>query len=450
MVRIEGGVRRLAVLELSHTPIPLEVGEGREKLPRMTQEQLNTQQTAALTRFRAVNHIEESIRGGESVAEALREAAVRPWPDENGRCYAIRSLEDWLYAYRKGGFPALQRTGRSDKGSSRVIDETIGGWLMEQVSQNPRLQTKVLYEHWRSQGRPLPSLRSVYRYLERHGLSRGAIRSGRLESGPTKAFEARGVNELWMVDFSPGPMIRSGERVLSTQLCVLLDDYSRLIPFAAYYLRADTQAFHQALKEAVQRRGLPRKLYTDQGKPFVNAHTRLVCANLSIRLLHAKPYHAWSKGKVERVIQTLQHGFESALQIEGNRAGSLEELNHKLSVWIQTVYHNRVHSSTGVSPLIRYQQGIEGVVRLDENVNIEELFYERATRTVRKDGTIRLDGTLYEVDLSLRALRVELRFDPFAMTRIEVWHQSRFIGLARAANLRANGETGGGRLYAKA
>lgn len=440
----------MAVLALSHTTMALVLGEGREKLPRMTQPQLNTQQTAALTRFRAVNHIEEAIRGGVSVAEALREAALRPWPDESGRCYAIRSMEDWFYAYRKGGFPALQSAGRSDKGSSRAIDVSTGTWLMEQVSQNPRLQTKVLYEHWRSQGRLLPSLRSVYRYLERHGLSRGSIRSGRLESGPTKAFEASGVNELWMVDFSPGPVIRDGERVLSMQLCVLLDDYSRLIPFAAYYLRADTQAFHQALKEAVQRRGLPRKLYTDQGKPFVNAHTRLVCANLGIRLLHAKPYHAWSKGKVERVIQTLQHGFESALQIEGNRAGSLEELNHKLSVWIQTVYHNRVHSSTGVSPLIRYQQGIGGVLRLEENGNIEELFYDRALRTVRKDGTIRLEGKLYEVDLSLRALRVELRFDPFTMTRIEVWHQSRFIGLARAANLRANGETGGGRLYAKA
>ena len=253
-----------------------------------------------------------------------------------------------------------------------------------------------------------------------------------------------------MVDFSPGPVIRDGEQALTTQLCVLLDDYSRLIPFAAYYRRADTAAFHQALKEAVQRRGLPRKLYTDQGKPFVNAHTRLVCANLGIRLLHAKPYHAWSKGKVERVIQTLQHGFESALHIEGNHAGNLEDLNHKLSVWIQTVYHNRIHSSTGVSPLIRYQQGIGGILRLEENVNIEELFYDRTLRTVRKDGTIRLKGTLYEVDLSLRALRAELRFDPFILKRIEVWHQDRFIGLARAANLRTNGETGGGRIYDKA
>jgi len=78
VVRITGGVGRLAVPLPSHTTMALEFGGGREKLPRMTQPQLNTQQTAALTRFRAVNHIEESIRGGVSVAEALREAAYAP------------------------------------------------------------------------------------------------------------------------------------------------------------------------------------------------------------------------------------------------------------------------------------------------------------------------------------------------------------------------------------
>ena len=47
---------------------------------------------------------------------------------------------------------------------------------------------------------------------------------------------------------------------------------------------------------------------------------------------------------------------------------------------------------------------------------------EGAARTgqPRKDGTVRVEGKLYEVDLSLRALQVELRFDPFSMKRIEV------------------------------
>ena len=404
-------------------------------------------ETAALTRFRAVNYIEERIRGGVSTAAALREAALRPWPDEGGRYYAIRTLEDWHYAYRQGGFAALTTQPRQDKGTFRVVDETTGVWIAEQVTRTPAIQVKVLYGLWREQGKVLPSLRSVYRYLERHGLSRQALRAGRLETGATKAFEAGYVNELWMVDFSPGPTIRSQERVVNTQLCVLLDDYSRLIPFAGYYGKADTQAFHQALKEAVQRRGVPVKLYTDQGKPFVSTHTRVVCANLGIRLLHARPYHAWSKGKVERLIRSIQQGFESTLRIAGHQVHSLEELNHAFSVWIQTVYHNRVHSSTGLSPLVRYQQGIASVRRLPADVKIEELFYARIDRRVRKDGTVRIDQQLYEVDLSLRALQVQLRLDPFSRQRIEVWHQDRFIGLARAANLRVNGETGGSHSY---
>lgn len=344
----------------------------------------NMHETAALTRFKAVNHIEELIRGGVSTAAALREAAQRPWPDDTGRCYAFRTIEDWLYVYRKGGFPALMDSVRSDKGCFRAIDEATGLWLIEQVTLYPKIQVKVLFEHWKDDGRPLPALRSVYRYLERHGLSRQGIRSGRLENGPTKAFEARHVNDLWMVDFSPGPVIREEEKPLNTQLCVLLDDHSRLIPFAGYYRKADTQAFHHALKEAIQRRGVPVKLYTDQGKPFVSTHTRVVCANLGIRLLHAKPYHAWSKGKVERVIQSIQQGFENTLRIEGNRANSLEELNHKFSVWLQSVYHNRVHSSTNLSPLARYQQGMGAVRRLPADVKIDELFYMRLERRVRR------------------------------------------------------------------
>jgi transposase InsO family protein len=118
--------------------------------------------------------------------------------------------------------------------------------------------------------------------------------------GATKCFEAPFVNDLWMTDFSPGPYLQPSEggKAVPTFLCVIIDDHSRLIAYAAYYLRADTQAFHQTLKQALRRRGLPAKLYTDQGKPFTNDHTRIVCANLGIRLLHAKPYHAWSKGKV--------------------------------------------------------------------------------------------------------------------------------------------------------
>ena len=404
-------------------------------------------QKTALTRFRALNFIEDLLRRGGLLIQALLEASRQPWPDENGDYYAVRTLEDWWYAYKKGGFNALLPANRSDQGHNRVLDPATATWVVEQVTQTPDIPVKVLYGHWLEQGRRLPSLSVIYRHLRRQGLDRASLRAGRLESGPTKAFEAPQVNDLWMVDFSPGPTLRVGDKSLPTHLCVLIDDHSRLLPFASYYPQANTEAFHHALKEGLLRRGLPRKLYTDQGKPFVNAHTRLVCAQLAIRLLHCKPYHSWSKGKIERMIFSIQSGFESTLRLEGNQAHDLEGLNLKLSVWIQTVYHRRVHSSTHESPEVRFQRAAKTLRYLDATEDIERLFYIHLYRTVRKNGTVRLEGQLYEVPLSLRALKVQLRLDPFTRLRIEVWHQNKFIGLARKAPLHLNSETGGEQAY---
>ena len=408
---------------------------------------LNPNQAGALLRFKAVNYLEDQLRLGHPLAVALRSASLLPWPDENGDCYAVRTLEDWWYAYRKEGFAGLVTAPRSDQGQSRVVDAATSTFILEQVSQHPLVPLKVLYAHWREQGRGLPSVTSVYRLLRRHGLDRRAVRAGRLETGPTKAFEAPHVNDLWMVDFSPGPTLLVQDRPQLTHLCLLVDDCSRLIPFGAYYPAANTEAFHHALQEAILRRGLPRKLYTDQGKPFVSGHSHLVCAKLGVRLLHCKPYHSWSKGKVERLIQTVQQGFESTLRLPGEAVHSLTDLNRKFAAWMQTIYHQRPHSSTGASPEARYQQAAATLRHLPAGTEIEPLFYLHLTRTVRKDGTVRLDGQLYEVPLNLRALPVELRLDPWRRQRIEVWYQGKLMGLARKAPLQLNAETGGRQAY---
>ena len=416
--------------------------------PQLNNQSPNTpNQTEALTRFRALNFVEDLQRGGCILADALRQASHHPWPDQNGDYYAARTIEDWWYAYKKGGFAALVTSPRSDQGTTRTLDQATATWVLEQVTQNPTVPLKVLYAHWQQNQRPLPSISVLYRYLRRQGMDRKSLRSGRLESGPTKAFEAPHVNDLWMVDFSPGPTLALAGKSLTTQLCVLVDDHSRLIPFAAYYPQANTEAFHHAFKEAILRRGLPRKLYTDQGKPFINAHSHLVCAQLGVRLLHARPYHSWSKGKCERLIQTIQLGFESTLRLEGNQAHSLAELNPKLSAWIQTVYHQRAHSSTGQSPEYRYQQAAKSLRQWNEMDDIEPLFYLHLERTVRKNGTVRLGGELYEVPLSLRALKIQLRLEPWQRKRIEVWYQGKFVGLARKAPLHLNAENGGSQAY---
>lgn len=409
----------------------------------MSEQLDNRKNEVALRRFAAMSFVEQQVREGLGVVAALRLAALRPWPDEKGRYWAARTLEDHWYAWKKGGFAALQPKSRRDEGHFRKLPAELGQWLLGEVSQHPDIPLTVLYERWVQGGKRLPSLRTLYRFLRAQGYDAAALRRGRLETGPAKAFEAPFVNDLWMTDFSPGPTLNLQGKAVATHLCLILDDHSRLITYGAYYLTADSYAFHQTLKQAVQRRGLPYKLYTDQGKPFTNKHTQIICANLGIRLLHAKPYCAWSKGKVERCFYTLQQGFESALKLPGNGAQGLEELNQKLTHWIQTVYHLRPHGSTGVSPQVRFAQAAGSLRHLEAGLDLEALFFTHLKRTVRKNGTVRIDSKLYEVDLSLRALEVQLRFDPYRMDRIEVYYRGKACGLARPVDLHLKQPTGG-------
>jgi hypothetical protein len=229
----------------------------------MNQAVENFKNEVALRRFAAGSFIEQKLREGFGIVAALRLAALRRWPDENGHYYAARTLEDYWYAWKNEGFAALQPKSRADEGAFRKVPAEVGQWLLSQVSQYPQIPLKALYLRWKESGKQLPSPRTIYRFLRTKGYDAASLRRGRLENGPTKAFEAPFVNDLWMEDFSPGPKLNLQGKALATQLCLVLDDHSRLIVSGSYYPSADTPAFHHALKEAVQRRGVPYKLYTD-------------------------------------------------------------------------------------------------------------------------------------------------------------------------------------------
>ena len=412
-------------------------------------------QALALERFALIAKIQDLLRQGFPLTVALEQVSCCPLtlPDGTQRLYTPRTIEDWWYDYQLGGFAALTPKQRSDKGQPRTLTPQQQQWILEQAQAHLAVPIKVLCRRWRQQDPQLPSLNSIYRLLRQHQLHTKARRQQLRQplGGATKCFEAPFVNDLWMTDFSPGPYLHpaASAKATPTFLCIIIDDHSRLLPYAAYYLRADTQAFHQTLKEALQRRGLPTKLYTDQGGPFTNDHTRIVCARLGIRLLHAKPYHAWSKGKAERIIFTIQQDFQAGLHLPGQAATTLEELNSKFSLWLQSIYHTRVHSSTHMTPTERYQRGAHLVKALDPHLDLEQLFYHQVTRTVRRDGTVRLDCLLYEVDLSLRTLEVQLRFDPYKLDRIEVSYRGASFGLAKLVDPHLNSQLHAGTAYEK-
>jgi transposase InsO family protein len=410
----------------------------------------------ALARFSLVSKVQELLAQSvplkvalETVASSATLAHVQGSPHP----VALRTLEDWWYAYGRGGFAALHPKSRCDRGVSRKLTPEQERLIVAQVRTHPAIPIKVLYRQWKQQAPALPALSAIYRALQRHDLNQRSRHYLMRQAigGPTKAFEAPLVNELWMVDFSPGPFLHLAgqKKATATHLCAIIDDHSRVLAHAAYYLRADTRCFHCSFKEAIRRRGVPRKLYTDQGGPFINDHTRVICANLGIRLLHAKPYHAWSKGKIERFFHTVQQDFEATLRLPGQGPATLEQLNAKLCDWIQTVYHVRHHEGIGMSPQERFARGSAQVRPLDPHLDLEQLFYAQLLRVVRKDGTVRLHNDLYEVDLALRGLEVRLRFDPWNLARVQVDYRGQSFGLARKVDRHLNSQLQGGQIYAK-
>ena len=66
-------------------------------------------------------------------------------------------------------------------------------------------------------------------------------------------------------------------------------------------------------KQALLRRGIPQRLYVDNGANYRSQHLALVCAKLGIALIHARPYQPQGKGKQERWFRTVRAQFLSRL-----------------------------------------------------------------------------------------------------------------------------------------
>jgi putative transposase len=166
----------------------------------------------------------------------------------------------------------------------------------------------------------------------------------------------------------------------------------------------------------------------DNGSAFVDAWLLRACATLGIRLIHSTPGRPQGRGKIERFFRTVREQF--LVEITGeepatdggdrgrHRVADLGELNRLFTAWVETVYHRREHSETGHPPLARWHTG--GPFPLPTPAALAEAFLWEAHRTVTKTALVSLQGNTYQVDPLLVGHRVELVFDPFDLTTVQV------------------------------
>ena len=325
------------------------------------------------------------------------------------------TLDEWIRAWRAGGFEALKPKPRalSPKVAAEVfaLAEALRREAPERTAAHI-CQIIATAHGW------APNERTIQRHFRRVGMTRRSLANGAVFG----RFEASRPNELWVGDALHGPVVGRHKAILFA----FLDDHSRLFTGYRWVTAEDTVRAEAALRAGLASRGVPGAVYLDNGSPFVSAQLLRACASLGIRLVHSRPGRPEGRGKIERVFRTVRDQF----LVEASHAGveNIARLNQFFAAWAETVYHRAVHSETKMTPLERFGSG--GTPRYPSAEALHEAFLWSGARTVAKTATVSLFSNSYEVDPALVGRKVELVFDPFDLTRVEVRYNHRPMGAA--------------------
>jgi len=289
----------------------------------------------ALFRFGVISDLVGATRldHGER-GRRIKEKAAARWniPHSSRTRISDNTIRRWMAIYEKSGrqLDSLKPVPRSDIGRTRQVDEDTVLSLVRLRKAKPLLPVAHLIEEMEQKGLVSPGytlrLSTAYRVLKKAGLS-GRPTGDAIDR---RRFEAESPNDIWQSDVMHGPQVLVDGKKRKSYLIAFLDDHSRLIPQAQFLLSENLASFLTVFRLALSSRGLPRKLYVDNGSAFRCRHLEKVCACLGIAITHTPPYTPQGRGKIERFFRTVRS------QLLSSFAGqTLEDLNLALDHWVQ-------------------------------------------------------------------------------------------------------------------
>ena len=400
----------------------------------------------ALFRYGVIAELLSLPPGSPELKAALDAKVQRRYtiPGSRRTRVARETIRDWLAVYRRDGFDGLIPKTRSDFGRARRLPPDVAELLIRLKERHPRLSAKRIIRRARESGQ-VPAEQTlapatVYRLFRREGLMR---RPGQPAAAKDRRrFAFRQAGELWMSDVLHGPKVGSGRgdrRRAKSYLVAFLDDATRLVPHAAFTGSENTDTFLPVFKRALLKRGIPNRLYVDNGANYRSRHLAVICATLGIQLIHSAPYQPAGRGKIERFFRTVRAQFLPLLGDDDTR--SLEALNVRWAAWCEGEYHLTPHRGLdGETPVDAWARTAAGIRLVGPATDLDTLFRYRLKRRVAKDRTVSLQGTLYEVDAALVGENVLLLQDPSAprSRSIPVVHDGRAAGTATLLDTYAN------------
>ncbi len=376
----------------------------------------------ALLRFSVVGRLLASPPPRGALRAELERLAGQTWRHpvtEEPTRFGVSTIERWYYLARNGGADpvgVLRRHLRRDSGRQPALGEPLRQAIHAQYAAHKSWSVQLHYDNLRvlvdrdgALG-ALPSYSTVRRYMKAVGLVKrrrlssketAAVRDAerRLEEREVRSYEAAYVNGLWHLDFHPGSkkvLTATGEWA-TPQLLGVLDDRSRLACHVQWYLRDENAGdLVHGLSQALQKRGLPRALLTDNGPAETAGEVVQGLARLGVLHETTLAYSPYQNGKQECFWAQVEGRLLAML--EHCRDLTLAMLNEATQAWVELEYNRRVHSETGETPLARFLAGPDVGRPSPASDTLRLAFMAEEHRTQRKsDGTVSLDGRRFEL-----------------------------------------------------
>lgn len=393
----------------------------------------------ALFRYQVIRGVADPSLSTRQRGPLVRALALvdHPWPFGGTRRFSRETLDRWVKAWHVGGFDGLKPGERACTPFTDTTVLTLAESLKREKPNRTAAQVKRIITETLGQA---PSETTLLRHFRAKNISTGTrpVATGR--------FETVASNEIWVGDALHGPRI--GGR--KTYLFAFLDDHSRMVTAARWAYAEDAIRLSAVLRPALQTHGIPAHCYLDNGAAMSDKSLARTCAKLGIKLVHSAPYRPQGRGKIERFFNTVTSQFLGEITVTdtpmlpgtdpsaGSQISSVEELNTLFTAWVNMVYHHQQHSSTGQTPLARWEASWEHRTPVRQPLEtIRQAFLWSDTRRVSKTGTVSLHSNSYEVDPLLAGTTVELVYDPFDLdSEITVNnHQGNPAGTAKPVNI---------------
>jgi putative transposase len=380
---------------------------------------------------------------GELRAELLR-LAEKPWrhPTTGDLVrFSLSTIERWYYAARAGSNPVgvLHRKLRQDSGRFLAITDKLAQALRRQYKEHPSWSYKLHLDNLAVQIErdpelgALPSYPTVRRFMVAQGLLRqrrrrrargereGEIRAREHLAGrEVRSFESAYVSGLWHLDFHHGSLkvLRPQGEWVTPILLAILDDRSRLVCHAQWYLDETAESLVHGLVQAFLKRGLPRALLSDNGSAMIAGETTQGLTRLSVTQHTTLPYSPYQNGKQEAFWNPVEGRLLAML--EGQADLTLPLLNEATQAWVEMEYNREVHSEISQAPLARW---LDGPTVGRESPAVDDLrlaFTAAETRSQRRsDGTASIEGVRFEIPSRFRHLRkLRLRYASWDLTHV--------------------------------